>query len=187
MTIDAFDWLHRTGANPPNEPVPGDNCTSAPARPVPLRGRLRARVPAPARVLRGPGRGQLDQRGPVRLGPDAHRLRRPGAPITDVGFDSHTQCFLGWLGVQTPANPNPRAGGPENSLKRWGDQGDGEILCDYGAAYSMMEFLAGRYGTDFMTALHRSDANGLRRAPGGPGTRAIRRSRRPRTCSTTGA
>ena len=23
MTIDAFDWLHRTGANPPDEPVPG--------------------------------------------------------------------------------------------------------------------------------------------------------------------
>ena len=25
MTIDAFDWLHRTGANPPHEPVPGNN------------------------------------------------------------------------------------------------------------------------------------------------------------------
>ena len=33
MTIDGFDWLHRTGPNPPNEPVPGDGCTSAPARP----------------------------------------------------------------------------------------------------------------------------------------------------------
>ena len=32
MTIDAFDWLHRTGANPPTEPVPGDHCASAPAR-----------------------------------------------------------------------------------------------------------------------------------------------------------
>src|SRR4051794_3655924 len=33
MTIDAFDWLPRTGATPPNEPVAGNNCTSAPARP----------------------------------------------------------------------------------------------------------------------------------------------------------
>jgi hypothetical protein len=32
MTIDAFDWLHRTGDNPPHEPT-SDLCTSAPARP----------------------------------------------------------------------------------------------------------------------------------------------------------
>ncbi|MGH3131336.1 MAG: peptidase M6, partial [Gaiellaceae bacterium] len=51
--------------------------------------------------------------------------------------------------------------GPENSLTIWEDQGDGEILCDYGAAYTIMELLAGRYGTDFMSALHRGDANGL--------------------------
>ena len=43
---------------------------------VPVRGRLRARVPAPAHELRRPGRrGQLDQRGPLRLGADADRLR----------------------------------------------------------------------------------------------------------------
>ena len=53
------------------------------------------------------------------------------------------QCFLGWLTVQTDANPNPRAtSGPENSLTRWSDQGDGEILCDYGAAYTFMEYVA---------------------------------------------
>ena len=32
MTIDAFDWAHRTGANPPDEPTT-DLCTSRPARP----------------------------------------------------------------------------------------------------------------------------------------------------------
>jgi hypothetical protein len=85
----------------------------------------------------------------------------PATPITQIGFDSHTQCFLGWLGTLTAANPNPRAGGPENSLTRWEDQGAGEILCDYGAAYTMMEYLHGQFGTDFMTALHRGDANGL--------------------------
>jgi len=48
MTIDAFDWLHRTGANPPNEPVPGENCASAPPDPRPSGcdiGRI-LRVPA---------------------------------------------------------------------------------------------------------------------------------------------
>ena len=84
-------------------------------------------------------------------------------PITDEGFDSHIQCFLGYLGVATPVNPNPDTDptGPENSLTRWSDQGDAEILCDYGAAYSLMEFLSGRYGTSFMSALHRGDENGL--------------------------
>ena len=86
----------------------------------------------------------------------------PALPITNNRFDSHVQCFLGWLGVQTDANPIPRpTSGPENSLTWWNDQGDGEILCDYGAAYTMMEMLAGRYGQSFMTALHRGDANGL--------------------------
>ena len=33
ITVDSFDWLHRSGANPPDEPVPGDPCTSASARP----------------------------------------------------------------------------------------------------------------------------------------------------------
>ena len=78
MTIDAFDWLHRTGQNPPNDPVPGNNCASAPARPCALRGRLRARVPAPAPVVRGPGRGHMDQRGDVGHGDRVDGVRRPG-------------------------------------------------------------------------------------------------------------
>ena len=73
------------------------------------------------------------------------RLRRPEHPDHDLGYDSHIQCFLGYLGVQSDFNPIPRQGGPENSLTLWGDQTDfeSEVLCDYGAAYTMMEFLAG--------------------------------------------
>ena len=33
VTIDAFDWQHRLGPNPPNDPNPGDLCTDRPARP----------------------------------------------------------------------------------------------------------------------------------------------------------
>ena len=36
----------------------------------------------------------------------------PTMPITELGYDSHVQCFLGWLGVQTDVNPIPRDGGP---------------------------------------------------------------------------
>ncbi len=48
-------------------------------------------------------------------------------------------------------------------MNLWGDQNDfeWEILCDYGAAYSMMELLADRFGTDFMTALHNDPAHGF--------------------------
>jgi hypothetical protein len=84
--------------------------------------------------------------------------------VTDVHFESHTQCFLGFNGVQTPANPNPRPGGPENSLNVWGDQNfdhEQEILCDYGAAATMMLWLYHQYGLDFMTQLHTSDLSGF--------------------------
>ncbi len=37
MTLDAFDWIHRTRENPPNEPS-SDLCTSAPARPLLYEG-----------------------------------------------------------------------------------------------------------------------------------------------------
>ena len=33
MTIDGFDWIHRTGARPPHDPAPGNPCESSPARP----------------------------------------------------------------------------------------------------------------------------------------------------------
>ena len=57
MTIDAYDWTHRTGANPPDDPT-ADLCTSRPARPGPVRGHVRPRVAAPAAVLHRPDRGR---------------------------------------------------------------------------------------------------------------------------------
>ena len=32
----------------------------------------------------------------------------PSIPITQIGFDSHTQCFLGWLGTVTDAQSDSR-------------------------------------------------------------------------------
>jgi hypothetical protein len=62
---------------------------------------------------------------------------------------------------QTGANPNPSAGGPENSLTRWGDKGGDEIVCDYGAAETFMHYLASRFGPGIITGLHRDPDNGL--------------------------
>jgi hypothetical protein len=161
MTIDGFDWLHRTGANPPNDPVPGNNCTSAPARPFLYEGVFAHEY---QHLLEHYVDGDEVNWINEGLSDWAQTLTgyvNPSISIQNTGFDSHIQSFLGWIGVSTPANPNPRAGGPENSLTRWEDQGSGEILADYGAAYSMMEMLAGRYGQSFMSSLHRGDANGL--------------------------
>ena len=161
MSIDAFDWLHRIGANPPNEPVPGDNCASAPARPFLYEGVFAHEYEHLLEYYEDPDELNWINEGLADWAQTLTGYVDPSLPITDVNFDAHVQCFLGYLGVETPANPNPREGGPENSLTLWGDQGDDEILCDYGAAYTMMELLAGRYGNDFMGELHRDDDNGL--------------------------
>lgn len=162
MTIDAFDWLHRTGANPPHAPS-SDLCLNAPARPFLYEGvfaheyqhLLENYVDFDESIMVNEGLSDYAQ--------TITGYVDPSLPIQNVGFDSHIQCFLGFNDVVTPANPIPREGGPENSLTLWGDQTDfeSEILCDYGAAYSFMEYLAGRFGHDLLTGLHLDSANGL--------------------------
>jgi hypothetical protein len=162
MTIDAFDWLHRTGANPPHEPVPGNNCTSAPGRPFLYEGVFAHEYQHLLEQYEDPDEVNWVNEGLSDWAQTLTGYVNPATPITQIGFDSHVQCFLGYLGIQTPANPNPRlTSGPENSLTRWEDQGPGEILCDYGAAYTTMEYVHGQFGQDFMTNLHRGDAHGL--------------------------
>jgi hypothetical protein len=75
----------------------------------------------------------------------------PSLPVGRLGFDKHIQCFLG-----NDVGPD---NGPENSLTLFGDAWNGN--CDYGAVYTFMEYLQGRFGTRVMTALHRGQANGL--------------------------
>jgi Immune inhibitor A peptidase M6 len=162
MSIDAFDWLHRTGANPPHDPST-DLCTSAPARPFLYEGVFAHEYQHLLMNYEDPGETSWVNEGISDWAQTLTGYVDPSIPITDLGSDSHIQCFLGWLGVQTEFNPIPRDGGPENSLTLWGDQTDfeWEILCDYGAAYSMMELLADRFGPDFMGAFHRDDLHGF--------------------------
>ena len=162
MTIDAFDWLHRTGANPPDEPVPGNFCTSAPARPFLYEGVFAHEYQHLLEHYEDGDEVNWINEGLADWAQTLTGYVNPALPVTDKGFDSHIQCFTGFLEVATPANVNPSTNcGPENSLTRWEDQGPLEILADYGAAYTMMELLHGRYGTAYMSALHRGDANGF--------------------------
>jgi len=162
MTVDSYDWTHRTGANPPNQPVVGDNCNSKPARPFLYEGVFAHEYQHLLESYESPGENTWVNEGLSDFAIALTGYVDPATPITQTGFDSHIQCFLGWLGVASPANPNPRpTSGPENSLTNWGDQGDGEILCDYGAAFTFMLWLSDHYGSGFMSALHREDLNGF--------------------------
>ncbi|MDQ4027225.1 MAG: peptidase M6, partial [Actinomycetota bacterium] len=164
MSIDAFDWKHRTGENPPNDPAPGNPCKNAPSRPFLYEGVFAHEYHHLLQSYKDPDEVNWVDEGLADWAQTLTGYVDPSRRIDDQDFDSHIQCFLGYLIVETPANPSPDPGGPENSLTLWRDQvGDheSELLCDYGAAYTMMEFLAGRYGKDFMSALHNEDAPGL--------------------------
>lgn len=162
MTIDAFDWLHRTGANPPNEPVPGDLCASKPARPFLYEGVFAHEYEHLLESYEDPNEGLWTDEGLGDFAGGFTGYFDFEKSIEETGHETSTQCFLGWSTVQTPANPNPREGGPSNSLNLWADHGDDQILCDYGAANSMMQFLDDSFGRDFMTRLHRLNKNGFK-------------------------
>ena len=174
LTIDAYDWVHRTGASPPHNPAPGDLCASAPARPNLYESTLAHEYQHLLEYYQDPDEVNWVDEGLSDLAQRIAGFVDARRTIHQRGFDNHVQCFLGWLGVRTDANPNPRPGGPENSLTRWSEH-SGEILCDYGAAYTFIEVLAGRYGTPFVRALHREEANGL------AGLRRVLRARGIRT------
>lgn len=161
MTIDAYDWEHRTGANPPNEPVPGDLCASAPARPYGYEGVFAHEYQHLLEFYEDPFEATWVNEGLSDWAMNLTNYTDPRIPPTATGFDGHVWGFLGYLGVQTPANPNPRGMGPENSLTWWEDQGQGEVLADYGAAFTITEFLRARYGKDFITRVHRANGVGF--------------------------
>jgi hypothetical protein len=164
MTIDAFDWAHRTTADPPDEPT-DDLCTSRPARPNLYEGTFAHEWQHLLEYYQDPFETTWMNEGLSDFAQTLTGYVNAAATIDEKGADSHIYCFQGFGTVQTPFNPNPRdCGGPENSLNLWGeDQGNANaVLADYGNAYSFMLFLYDRYGTDVISRLHRDgDLQGL--------------------------
>jgi Immune inhibitor A peptidase M6 len=154
MTIDAFDWAHRTGANPVDEPT-NDLCTSRPARPRLYEGTFAHEWQHLLMQYSDPFEGNWINEGLSDFAQTLVGYVDTTATVFDRGADSHLYCFQGFGTVQTPFNTNPRdCGGPENSLNLWGEGNPNAVLADYGHAYSLMQFLFDRYGTDFMSRLH---------------------------------
>lgn len=165
MSIDSYDWAHRTGANPPNEPSPVA-CDNKPAQPFRYEGVFAHEYEHLLEFWASPGESIWIDEGLAEYARSVTGYGAPARSIFEPGWDGNVQTFLGWRALLTPANQNPQPdGGPENSLTLWGDQGGPngrEILADYGAAWTFMEFLAGRYGPAFMTDLHNEDRKGLK-------------------------
>ncbi|GAB3254993.1 choice-of-anchor J domain-containing protein [Kineosporia babensis] len=157
MTIDAFDWAHRTTANPPDAAT-DDLCTSRPARPWLYEGVFGHEWQHLLQYYADPDESVWLNEGLSDIAIALTGYSNTTASINESGFDNHLNCFLGYGTVKTPANPNPRnCGGAQNSLNLWGEDTDNPnaVLADYGHAYAFLLFLHDRYGTDFISALHR--------------------------------
>ncbi|MFD0784055.1 choice-of-anchor J domain-containing protein [Micromonospora azadirachtae] len=163
MTIDAYDWLHRTGANPPNEPT-DDLCTSRPARPFSYEGTFAHEWQHLAQYYTDPFEGVWLNEGLSDFAQTLTGYVNTKATVFDPGADSHLFCYQGFGTVQTPYNANPRdCGGPENSLNLWDESPNANaVLADYGNAYAFIQFLYDRYGNDIVHRLHNDgDRQGL--------------------------
>ena len=156
MTIDAFDWLHRTGVNPKDEPSE-DLCISRPARPRSYEGTFAHEWQHLLHHYTDPNETTWINEGLSEFAETLVGYADATLTVDQSGSQGALHCFQGWGTVKGKGNPNPNpCGGPQNSLTKWGDEGAGsEILADYGNAWSFMLFLYDRLGLPILSGLHR--------------------------------
>ena len=157
MTVDSYDWLHRTTGNPPGTPGVTDLCAPVRPRPFLYEGTFAHEYQHLLEHYSDSDEVNWVNEGLSDWAMSLTGYAHPELNVPDPAADGHIQTFLGAF----PPDQFGRHGGPENSLTRWQDQGPAEILADYGAAYSMMTYLDDHYGNAFMSALHKDAANGL--------------------------
>ncbi|GIE83479.1 hypothetical protein Aph02nite_94290 [Actinoplanes philippinensis] len=159
ITIDAYDWAHRTGADPKHEPA-DDPCVSRPARPRMYESTFAHEWQHLLTYYTDP-----DEEVWISEGMADYAQKLTGYSRTDVGvrhrgFDNHLLCFQGFGNVKTLYNPNPReCGGPANSPNLWSEGEPDEILADYGITYQLMLYLHDRFGAKLLTKLHLDKEN----------------------------
>lgn len=157
LMLDGAGWIHRLGPNPLDAPT-DDLCTTKPRADFQVDGTLAHEYQHLLEHYEDPDEALWVNEGLSDWAMTLTGYSTPGATVEDdpdhFGLQAfQIQCFLGNFDT---------CGGPENSLTVWGDRGLSQsILADYGAADTFVEMLASRYGTPFVTALHRADANGF--------------------------
>jgi hypothetical protein len=162
MSVDAWDWIHRTGADPAHAPTTSP-CTSAPARPYLYEGVFAHEYQHLLHRYTDPDEVNWVNEGLSDFTEVITGYADLSKHVNEKGYESHTNCYLGWDSVfHVDWNPIPRACGPENSLTAWGDQGDGEILADYGFAMYFMNFVNSQgFGKDFFRSWQHNAGNGI--------------------------
>ena len=155
MTIDAYDWMHRMGAEPANDPTE-DLCTSRPAHPRMYEGTFAHEWQHLLEYYVDPNEETWVNEGLSDFAQTLTGYVDGRATIYDHGTDSLLACFQGFANIETEYNPNPRqCGGPQNSLNLWDEGTPSEVLADYGNAYQFMIYLLDRFGLATLTKLHR--------------------------------
>ncbi|WP_019877194.1 immune inhibitor A domain-containing protein [Sporichthya polymorpha] len=156
MTIDAYDWAHRTGRNPKHEPA-DDVCVSRPSRPLLYEGIFAHEYQHLLQYYVDPAEVNFINEGLSDYALTVTGYGQPHRSVFQHKYESHIICYQGFGTVTTKYQPNARpCGGPQNSLTIWGDEGTGaEILADYGIAWSFLLFLRDRYGAKILEEIHR--------------------------------
>lgn len=155
MTIDAYDWVHRTGAAPPDQPT-GDLCTSRPARPRMYEGTFAHEWQHLLQSYTDPGEEVWVNEGLSDYAQTLVGYVDGTATVYHPGADTHLLCFQGFGLVRTRFNSNPRdCGGAQNSLNLWEEGAPAEVLADYGNAYQFLLYLRDRFGPAVLERLHR--------------------------------
>lgn len=163
ISLDSFDWIARTGENPVHTPSE-DPCINSPARPTLFEGTLAHEYQHLIHEDYDSDELNWVNEGMSDFAEILNGYNDPSLHMDEMGNDSHTQGFLGWLYAQHPDwNPIPSESGPENSLTVWEDQDKpAEIFADYGFAFYFMTYLQSLgYDQSFFTNWHHNPANGI--------------------------
>ena len=155
MTIDAYDWKHRLGAQPADDPA-GDLCLSRPARPRMYEATFAHEWQHLLGYYTDPREETWINEGLSDFAQTLVGYVDGRAGVHDRAHDSHLACFQGFGPVKTSFNANPReCGGPQNSLNLWNEGTPTEVLADYGNVYQFLLYLHDRFGLATISAIHR--------------------------------
>ena len=163
ITLDAYDWVHRTTANPPDA-TSTDVCTSRPARPRFYEATFAHEYHQLLHSYTDPQEATWLDEGLSAYAESLTGYANAKKTVLEAGADTRILCYQGFGNVKGRGNPQPQdCGGPENSLTGWGDQGSGaQLLADQGQVWSFILYLKDRFGAPFVRALHNDgDAQGL--------------------------
>ncbi len=122
LTIDAFDWIHRQGANPPNDPVAGSEqaCKSRPAFPYRMESTFAHEYQHLLEYYASPGEYDWVNEGLSDFAMRKTGFARPEIPQGQIGSEGHIQCFFGNLGSTLGGIPlgGPRTASPGGLTSR---------------------------------------------------------------------